>query len=55
MRSSGDVLSVGSIQCLHHLDAEASTGSDKHGKFGHCGPGWELVWHHHARIAIALR
>jgi hypothetical protein len=37
---AGDVLSVGSAQRLHHLDAEAGTVSEEHSELGHgmlCG------------------
>ena len=32
---SDDVLSVGSVQHLHHIDAQASSVSEKHGALGH--------------------
>ena len=31
---AGDVLSVGSVQCLHHLDAEAGNVTEEHGEWG---------------------
>lgn len=36
---SRDVLSVGSVQGLHHLDAEAGTVTEEHGELGHGGQG----------------
>jgi hypothetical protein len=38
--STGDVLRVGCVQCLHHLDAEAGTIGEKYGELGHGGLGW---------------
>lgn len=35
--SSGDVLGVGSVHRLHHLDAEAGTVSEEHRELGHGG------------------
>jgi hypothetical protein len=39
---SGDVLSMGSAQRLHHLDAEAGTVSEEHSELGHGAQGWRL-------------
>ena len=40
MLGEGDVLSMGSAQRLHHLDAEAGTVTEEHGELGHGGLGW---------------
>jgi hypothetical protein len=37
MLSTGYVLSVGSVQSLHHLDAESGSVREEHGESGHGG------------------
>lgn len=34
MLGAGDVLCVGSVQCLQHLDAEAGAVTEEHGEWG---------------------
>jgi hypothetical protein len=38
---SGDVLSVGGVQRLYHLHAEANTVSEEHGELRSGGQGWQ--------------
>ncbi len=40
---SGDVLSMGSVQSLHHLDAKAAIVREKHGELGQDVQGLHLT------------
>ena len=42
VKRSRCVLSVVSIQHLHHLNAEAGAVSEEHGEVGHGAQGWQL-------------
>ena len=38
---TGDVLGMGSIEGLHHLDAKAGTVGEEHGELGYGERGWK--------------
>ena len=57
MLGEGDVLSMGSAQRLHHLDAEAGTVSEEHSELGHGGESWHRdadLWMRVAQVGREL-